>query len=88
MLKNGNINPGPRLHIITDHMTAREFFFYLSSSPVSIEIFTSNLGNFCSLFYTDHFLTIVEICLQNKSFFYLFTKDFACLAVVNAIKMG
>ena len=29
------------------------------------EIFTSNLGNLCSLFYTDHFLTIVEFCLQN-----------------------
>ena len=54
-------------------------FFYLSSRLVSIEIFTSNLGNLCSLFYTDHFLTIVEILFTKQVFFYLFTKDFACL---------
>ena len=87
------ISPGPRLHNHTDHMTlrnqrGREFFFYLSSSLVSIEIFTSNLGNLCSLFYTDHFLAIVEILFTKQVFFYLFTKDFACLAVVNVIKMG
>ena len=55
---------------------------------VSIEIFTSNLGNLCSLFYTDYFFTIVEILFNEKQVFFLFTKDFACLAVVNVIKMG
>ena len=68
---------------------ARETFFYLSSSLglVSIESFTSNLGNLCSPFYTDHFLTIVEI-LFTKQVFFLFTKGFACLSVVNVIKMA
>ena len=50
--------------------------------------FTSILGNHCSLFlywplFDNHWNLFTK-----QVFFYLFTKDFACLAVVNVIKMG
>ena len=79
-------NPGPVY--ITDHDFAksereRESFFYLSSSLglVSIEIFTSSLCNLCSLFYTDHFLAIVEILFTKQVFFFFFS----CLQKISLV---
>ena len=79
------INPGPVYTITQTYLAKsdREIFFNYLQGLVSIEIFTSNLGNLCSLFYTDHFLTIVEILFTKQVFFFLLTKHFACLAVVN-----
>ena len=90
--------PRSRLHI-SDHDFAKSerlsrggerFFLFIFKllGLVSIEIFTSKFGNLCSLFYTDHFLTIVEILLTKQVILFLFTKDLACLYVVNVIKMA
>ena len=46
---------------------------------VSIKIFTSNLRNLCSLFYTDHFLTMVEILSTKQAFFLVYKKN--CLFI-------
>ena len=67
----------------------REFFLFIFKLKllglVSIEIFTSNLGNLCFFLF---FILTAEILFTKQVFFSCLQKILLVLAVVNVIKMG